>query len=68
MCFAHGNPRSVCMPFSNESSAAAAFVQLTFLSTAAKSKQKGPLDGDAFYPTIYLLLHVVMIRSLRGIT
>ena len=56
------------MPFSNESSAAAAFVQLTFLSTAAKSKQKGPLDGDAFYPTIYLLLHVVMIRSLRGIT
>jgi LysR family glycine cleavage system transcriptional activator len=39
-----------------------------FLPTAAKSKQKIPLDGNALHPIIYSLLQVVMSRSQRGIT
>jgi hypothetical protein len=36
MCFAHGIPRGVRMPFSNESSAADAFVQLIFTYSRKK--------------------------------
>jgi hypothetical protein len=39
------------MPFSNES-----LRSTYFLPTAAKSKQKGPLDGNALHPIIYSLL------------
>jgi hypothetical protein len=38
-----------------------------FLPTAAKSKQKMPLEGKALHPTITPIKQVAMIRSRRGI-
>jgi hypothetical protein len=42
---AHGTPRGVRMPFSNESSAAAAFVQPTFLLQLKKVGKKRPFEN-----------------------
>jgi hypothetical protein len=57
--YEHRNP----LRFSNES-----LRSTYFLPTAAKSKQKVPLEGNALHPLIYSFLQVVIIRSRRAIT
>jgi hypothetical protein len=61
--------RSVLLIFYKELKNALALTAiLGFLPTAAKSKQKVPLEGNALHPLIYSFLQVVMIRSRQAIT